>query len=147
MGTDTPVTKNLRGVNLDAALHFLLGPMDLVALIEDESLLITTQEQAGRCVSLRVYDCRWADGGIPQLVKVLTLAKPIGLPKDKKSLAAAEQFMIEPAGKIIAVRATALQHDTIERLLIELRRIDERQEVDAKAVQQPATEQPAAQDK
>ena len=54
-GTDTPVTKNLRGISLRSALRLMLGPMDLAFVIKDEVLLITTKEKADAELVTKVY--------------------------------------------------------------------------------------------
>ena len=54
-GTDTPVTKNLRGISLRSALRLMLGPMDLAYVIKDEVLLITTKEKADAELVTKVY--------------------------------------------------------------------------------------------
>ena len=53
---DTPVTKDLKGITLKSALHLMLKDLgDLTYIIQDEVLLITTQEQADANLVLKVY--------------------------------------------------------------------------------------------
>jgi len=52
---DTPVTKNLKGISLDAALKLMLGELDLSYSITDEVLLITTPVEVGCRLYPRVY--------------------------------------------------------------------------------------------
>ena len=54
-GTDTPVTRNLRGISLRSALRLMLGPLDLAYVIKDEVLLITTKEKADAELVTKVY--------------------------------------------------------------------------------------------
>jgi hypothetical protein len=54
--SDTPVTRNLKGISLRAALRLLLRPLQLTYVVDDEVLLITSHEGAGQRKSIRIYD-------------------------------------------------------------------------------------------
>jgi hypothetical protein len=56
VGTDAPVTRELRGISLRSALKLLLEPLDLTWIIRDEVLLITTREKAGNYLVTCVYN-------------------------------------------------------------------------------------------
>jgi len=53
--TDTPITKNLKGVSLRSALRLMLRELDLTYVIQDEVLLITTPEEAETKLTTKVY--------------------------------------------------------------------------------------------
>ncbi len=55
IGTDTPVTKNLKGVSLRSALQLMLRELGLTHTIQDEVLLITTFEEAETHLTTVVY--------------------------------------------------------------------------------------------
>ena len=55
VGTDTPVTKSLKGVSLRSALRLMLAELNLKYVIKDEVLLITTTEAAENMLTTRVY--------------------------------------------------------------------------------------------
>jgi len=55
VGTDTPITKNLKGISLRSALRLMLHEMDLTYVIQDEVLLVTTPEEAETRLSTKVY--------------------------------------------------------------------------------------------
>ena len=55
LGSDTPVTRNLKGITLRSALKLLLGEMDLTYVIRNEVLMITTKTEADNLLSTRVY--------------------------------------------------------------------------------------------
>ena len=55
IGSETPVTKNLKGVSLKSALRLMLRDLGLTYVIQDEVLLITTQDVAETKVTARVY--------------------------------------------------------------------------------------------
>jgi uncharacterized protein YfaS (alpha-2-macroglobulin family)/TolA-binding protein len=46
IGSDTPITRDLKGITLRSALQLMLRDLDLTYVIQDEVLLITTPEQA-----------------------------------------------------------------------------------------------------
>ena len=53
--TDTPITKNLKGISLRSALRLTLREMDLTYVIKDEVLLITTPEVVDTMLTTKVY--------------------------------------------------------------------------------------------
>ena len=55
VGTDTPITKNLKGISLRSALRLMLKELDLTYVIQDEVLLITTPENADSRLITKVY--------------------------------------------------------------------------------------------
>jgi len=48
IGTDAPVTQNLRGITLHSALRILLGRLELTYVIRDDALVITTVKEGQR---------------------------------------------------------------------------------------------------
>lgn len=56
IGSDTPVTRNLKGVSLRSAINLLLRDLNLTWIIQDEVLLITTPEEAESRLATKVYD-------------------------------------------------------------------------------------------
>jgi hypothetical protein len=55
LGSDTTITRNVKGVSLRSALRLLLGELDLTYVVRDEILLITTKTEAENMLSTRVY--------------------------------------------------------------------------------------------
>ena len=55
VGTDTPITRNLKNISLRSALNLMLGEHDLTYTIADEVLLITTREEAATRLTTKVY--------------------------------------------------------------------------------------------
>ena len=55
IGTDTPVTVDLKGISLRSALRLMLKDLGLTYLIKDEVLRITTPEVADNELSTKVY--------------------------------------------------------------------------------------------
>lgn len=55
IGSDTPVTRSIKGITLRSALKLLLGELDLTYVIRNEVLLITSKAEADNLLSTRVY--------------------------------------------------------------------------------------------
>ncbi len=55
VGSDTPVTRNLKGITLRSALRLMLGALELTYVIKDEVLLITTKEKADAELVTKAY--------------------------------------------------------------------------------------------
>ncbi len=55
IGSDTPITRNLKGITLRSALRLMLKEMDLTYVVRDEVLLITTPEEAESELTTKVY--------------------------------------------------------------------------------------------
>lgn len=53
-----PVSYRLRNIKLKTGLKVLLGELGLTYMIQDDALVITTPEDAGSHLHIRVYDCR-----------------------------------------------------------------------------------------
>ena len=53
---DIPITRNLRSITLDSALRLLLGQVGLMHVIQDESVLITTEEEGHRLLQHGAVD-------------------------------------------------------------------------------------------
>ena len=56
IGTDTPITINLKGISLRSALKLILREHSLTWIIQDEVLLITTPEEAESQLTTKVLD-------------------------------------------------------------------------------------------
>lgn len=55
IGSDTPITRNLKGVSLRSGLRLMLEDLDLAYVIRDEVLLVTTRQKAEEYRTTRVY--------------------------------------------------------------------------------------------
>ena len=55
IGSDTPITRNLRGISLRSALRLLLKDLGLTYVVRDEVLLITSPEEAESKLVTKVY--------------------------------------------------------------------------------------------
>ncbi|MGH7138425.1 MAG: STN domain-containing protein, partial [Pirellulales bacterium] len=55
VGSDTPVTRNVKGITLRSALKLILSESDLTYIIRNEVLMITSKTEAESMLSTRVY--------------------------------------------------------------------------------------------
>jgi hypothetical protein len=55
VGTDTPITRSIKGITLRSALKLLLSELDLTYVIRNEVLMITSKTEAENMLSTRVY--------------------------------------------------------------------------------------------
>jgi hypothetical protein len=55
IATDTPVTRNVKGISLRSALRLMLRPLQLTYMVQNEVLLITTQAEADMKLVTKVY--------------------------------------------------------------------------------------------
>jgi len=55
IGSDSPITRNLRGISLRSALRLMLKDLGLTYVVRDEVLLITTPEEAESKLVTKVY--------------------------------------------------------------------------------------------
>lgn len=55
VGSDVPVTKNIKGISLESALDLMLGDLKLTYVVRDEVLLITSKAVAEHLLSTKTY--------------------------------------------------------------------------------------------
>lgn len=55
VGSDTPVTRSIKGITLRSALKLILSELDLTYIIRNEVLMITSKTEAEGMLSTRVY--------------------------------------------------------------------------------------------
>lgn len=55
IGSDAPVSKNIKGISLESALDLMLGDLTLTYVVRDEVLLITSKAVAEHLLSTKTY--------------------------------------------------------------------------------------------
>ena len=55
IGSDAPITKNIKGISLESALDLMLGDLKLTYVVRDEVLLITSKAVAEHLLSTKTY--------------------------------------------------------------------------------------------
>ena len=148
LGTDTPVTKNLRGISLRAGLKLMLRELELTWLIADEVLQITTPEEAKTRTAVRTYNISdlaphnsVAETLAESIAFILRQHKQVGRGKTFSSAsgAPAQQTTVKSDqatvktlddrgsarisifGSMLLVRGTEEQHYEVEQLLKQMR--------------------------
>ncbi len=56
LGSDTPITRNLKGITFGSALRLMLSDLGLTYVIADEVLMITSPEEAEKHLEIRLYN-------------------------------------------------------------------------------------------
>lgn len=151
VGTDTPITIDVKGISLRSALRLLLRELDLAYVIQDEVLLITTPEEAECRLTTKIY---------PVGDLLVPAAKPAHFPADGATLMDLITSVVQPTtwedvggpGAIrgaslggvetLIISQTADVHAEITSLLAALRGIIAEQQAPAHGKQPP----PAAAD-
>ena len=75
VGTDSPITKNLKGMTLASGLRLMLRDVDLTYIVSDDVLIITSPAASDRMLITHVYDVEPlinAEHRIDELAKAVT---------------------------------------------------------------------------
>jgi hypothetical protein len=151
VGTDTPMTRTIKGISLGAALRLLLSPVDLTHVVKDGVLQITTVDALDQVMELRVHnvkDLLQTDTSVDELAGILRMALAVEMPATEHraarkqrvgivgghSLAAVTMSPAQPVplaphaapeiatfGDLIVVRASTPEQEAIAKLLDEMR--------------------------
>lgn len=134
VNADSPITMNLHGISLQAALRLILKPLSLTYLLENEVLLITTSDRADKELLTCVYDIRdlgftataaAAKSSLPppdnnRLADVITNC----IAKDTWSKNGGSQAEIQPLGPdLLVISQTHAVHEKIQHFLDAIRRV------------------------
>jgi hypothetical protein len=142
IGSDTPVSRTLKGISLASAFRLLLGPLGMTYVVRDGVLLLTTPQAVSRMVELRVYDVGDLAKGDQQenrLLPILWLA--LSAPQGTHAVArgrsdsspGATAATVAPPEQaslardiigydnLIVVKASITEHEAIANLLAEMR--------------------------
>lgn len=122
---DKPVTVNLHGISLRAALRLMLKELGLTYVIKDEVLMITTPDEAEKQLRTCVYDVR----DLRELTKVGGLKK---LVDTIAACVATETWAVNGGGEaeirplepgLLVISQTQLVHDEVRDLLDTIREV------------------------
>jgi hypothetical protein len=122
--TDRPISKSVSGVSLRSALNLLMRDLDLVAVIRNEVLLITTPDEANKWLSIKVYDIRdlVPEAGYDKFVKdIMRQVAPTTW--DEVGGAGSVSHFSSSGIDALIVSQTAPVHEDLENLLADLRRL------------------------
>ncbi|MBC8868448.1 MAG: hypothetical protein H8E44_03480 [Planctomycetes bacterium] len=135
IGTDVPITRNLKGITLRSALRLLLADLELTYIIKHEVLIITTTEVADAHVETHVYSLhRLGDVDSEALAKVIqntirsdtwrTSASPDKPPSsgDAKAPKTPRLAAIEALPGCLVIKQSQHAHEEITDLLAQFER-------------------------
>ena len=141
VGTDTPITKNLKDVSLRSALRLLLRELGLTYMADHDVLTITSQDEAAANPQVRVYNVAAfaADEISPEelagtLQQALTPTLkasaegsetsgcglgpcPGGGAAERPADSASSALRIIPLKHVLVIRATSEEHGAVANLL------------------------------
>lgn len=127
VGSDTPISRTLKGITLESALDMILGELALTSVIHDEVLLVTSTAAAKGLMETRVYPVydlvMTPAGQLPpvdgldydSLIAVLSEVAPA------EDGASTPLRAYRPAGALIVTRSLTT-HRRLEKFLADLRR-------------------------
>ena len=124
VGSDTPVTRMLNGLPLDASLKLLLGEYDLTYLVRDGVLMITTQSEANNYLELKVYDITKEvaeDAKAAEVGETLALLRQSTLVNPQQGPAAPDKFTVLPFRNLLIIRASQHDHEALDKLFAEMK--------------------------
>jgi hypothetical protein len=127
LATDSPVNTSLHNLSLRSALKLLLRPLNLTWVVENEVLLITTDEEAKKHVSTCVYNVHGlVDDSDPQSMKALIEAIEDCVAPDTWTANGGKHADIMPLrpGLLVVSQTPAIQEE-VNGLLARIRKLRE----------------------
>jgi hypothetical protein len=117
VGADTPITRNLRGISLKSALALILRNHNLTTVIDNEVLMITTNEAAGQRRELAIYNVAGLIKGdsTEQLAEVVRQSLVPSGSGDAETI-------VTPYREVLIVQATQENQRRLTELLRQLHR-------------------------
>jgi hypothetical protein len=125
VSSDTPVTRNLKGVRLCSALKLMLRDLELTYVVRDDVLQITSREALTSDIRLQahtVVDIAHDDGSQSALLTAVAMAldPPPPMPAGPR-LAEAPQPRVTLVRGVLVVRGHPLEHEQVADLLSRIR--------------------------
>ncbi len=120
IGSDTPVTRRIKGIPLRSALRLMLEPMDLAFVVRDDVLLIMTKEKADVTMFTRIYPIGdlVEPGQEGSLVAAMTTTI---MPSSWDKVGGPGQVAVVQSARSLAIAQTQAVHEEILELLRALR--------------------------
>lgn len=126
VGSDTPVTRTLNGLPLKSALKIMLGDLDLAYVVQNDVMLITTQDKASEMCEVRVYDVTKLvapDAKAEEILQTLTmlLSETVQRTVDGEIVSSGlQRIRIVPLRDLLVILASQEEHEEIATILEEL---------------------------
>jgi hypothetical protein len=127
IGTDTPITKNVKGISLESALELMLRELDMTYVVCDEVMYLTTKSAAGNLLSTRTYpvadlvvreDGAALGDDYQSLIELITTS--VG-PKTWDEVGGAGSIQEFRNARAVVISQTFAVHRQVERLLASVR--------------------------
>jgi len=137
IGSDAPVTKNIKGISLESALDLMLGDLKLTYVVGDEVLLITSKAIAEHLLSTKTYpvadlvareDGAALGDDYPSLIELITSSIAPTTWDEVGGPGTIQEFR---SARAIVISQTFAVHRQIERLLAGVRAVRQEQTVAA----------------
>ncbi len=135
IGTDTPITRNLKGIRLRSALRLILDDLGCTYITKHETLMITTSEAADAHVETHVYSLhRLGDVDSEALAKVIqstirpdtwrtSVSSDETSPDDGKTQQNPRLATVEAMPGGLVIKQSQHAHEEVMDLLIQLERL------------------------
>jgi hypothetical protein len=124
VSTDTPITRNLKGVSLRSALKLILPDLDLTFVVRNDVLQITTPEMVERDVTVRIHhaaDLLSDEASAKALVTAVEMALDASLPTSDAEKPPPTSSRVTFFRNILLVRGNPHEHERVSTLLGEIR--------------------------
>jgi hypothetical protein len=119
--SDTPITANIRALSLQDTLETILDELDLTWLVRNETLQITTKEQADGELCVRVYDIADLLGPAHESKKLIQAIVELPVIAEQESSNDGSRGAIRAVPGALVICQSELTHREIEGLLNNLR--------------------------
>ncbi len=126
VGSDTPVSRNLVRLPLKSALRIVLSDLDLAYIVQDDVLLITTQDKASEKCEVRVYDVTKLvapDAKAEEILQTLTmlLSETVQRTAGGETVSSGlQRIRIVPLRNLLVILASQEEHEEIAKILEQL---------------------------
>ncbi len=132
IGTDAPVTRNMKGVTLKEALQFVLRDLGLTYIVTKEVLLITTPEEADSQLVTKAYPVAdlvlvggdsQGEGAEADFESLIDILSGTVKPTSWEDVGGPGTIRENPISLSIVISQTQEAHEDIETLLAQLRKV------------------------
>ena len=132
IGTDAPVTRNMKGVTLKEALQFVLRDLGLTYIVTKEVLLITTPEEADSQLVTKAYPVAdlvlvggdsQGEGAEADFESLIDILSGTVKPTSWEDVGGPGTIRENPIGLSLVISQTQEAHEDIETLLAQLRKV------------------------
>jgi len=124
LGSDTPVTRVIKGIPLRSALNLILDDLGLTWVIRDDVLMITTQADAARMIEVRTYDVSdlTSQGVAPETLvdAIMTSLAPVEADGSRVRFSEMRRSVL-PLKNLLIVRDSLTGHKNVADLLTAMR--------------------------